>query len=723
LDNITTTCTLHIISLALRCFTFLMAETAEEPSPLSFELHARWVDDLVGSPTTRGTERRSSSSLLTVEDASEHVLRGSKSFAARSWKSRQSANSLRVPSNKENRSTTASDTDRSLPGPTKVGGVLGEIAPNNQAIRSGPWRQRPSPTPSLRKKKIESLVKAHGSPTHVRVTAGGRIVPSEQSPLCHPRYGYSAIKTNGGLIKFAPNNPAGKTQWTQATQNGFVAQDIEGRLCQIVDGVVMPLTEINGALQLYMPAPNLNITQRGPSAGPSTSVPPAPGPQHQQRQASQVVAPEPSPAAQMSALELEYSKLDHELKELNKTEVLHGKTMGKVAKDALFGKRRELIINMDNVRKALKSLKDQAAAAPAAPPAPAPQPAVGPKQSISPPKNRLPAFLQQRQTNQQAPPIPPAPAPAVFGHFFGPIQPQPYPTPYGFQTTPSPEAPYDPQPWAMPPAAVFVPPPHPFDGSMSSTSLPLAAQPPCAGPPTEQPAQHATVQRPGPPAPEPGLPQNDGALSVADNAKVSPPRQSHALPIKAPEPKGLKSSLNPMSPVYKPGQGLSPPGSTERPAAPKSVKDRAPTPLSPFLQLATTTADSHKVSTGTNETVSPVKKSLVQSSSISSFETADFFPRNTREYSTRKHEYPDPSDPSEDKENADPQRRDSKLEEQSRTPAKLSQVSHGHPVIVHSNYEAASPQQKAPIAPPGTPVNADATTNQHSLPLRMQTDE
>ncbi|KAI7069589.1 hypothetical protein KC352_g42695, partial [Hortaea werneckii] len=205
----------------------------------------------------------------------EHVLRGSRSFAARSWKSRTSANSLRVPSNKENRSTTASEADRvpAAPVPSKGVPVLGEIVSKNQNIRSaaaaagGLWRTRQSPTQSMRARKIESLVKAHGSPPHVRVTAGGRIVPSEQSPLCHPRYGYSAIKTNGGLVKFAPNHPTGKTQWTQATQNGFVAQDMDGRLCQIVNGTIMPLNEVNGAMQLFMPAPNLSVTQRGPSQG------------------------------------------------------------------------------------------------------------------------------------------------------------------------------------------------------------------------------------------------------------------------------------------------------------------------------------------------------------------------------------------------------------------------------------------------------------------------
>ncbi|EME83658.1 uncharacterized protein MYCFIDRAFT_175085 [Pseudocercospora fijiensis CIRAD86] len=83
-----------------------------------------------------------------------------------------------------------------------------------------------------------------------------------------PRYGYSAIKANGGLIKFAPNrlaafstakerrftlnklqsardcqqppqnlaSDAGDQDSSPATQDGSVGEDIQGHLCQIVNG-------------------------------------------------------------------------------------------------------------------------------------------------------------------------------------------------------------------------------------------------------------------------------------------------------------------------------------------------------------------------------------------------------------------------------------------------------------------------------------------------------
>ncbi|RMZ02138.1 hypothetical protein D0862_06121 [Hortaea werneckii] len=642
----------------------------------------------------------------------EHVLRGSRSFAARSWKSRTSANSLRMPSNKDNRSTTASETDRipTAPLPSKGVPVLGELAPNNQNVRSaaaasGSWRARQSPTQSMRARKIESLVKAHGSPPHVRVTAGGRIVPSEQSPLCHPRYGYSAIKTNGGLVKFAPNHPTGKTQWTQATQNGFVAQDMDGRLCQIVNGTIMPLNEVNGAMQLFMPAPNLSVTQRGTSQG-SVPVASQTAANPPQRQSSHVPAPEPSITAQINALELEYSELEHELKDIDKTEVLHGKTMGKAAKDALVGKRRELVLTTDNIRKALKSLKQEKPAE-----APTSPRVLQPKQSTSPPKSRLPPFLQQRQNPQM--PLPQAPCAAVYG------MPQPgtfVPT-YAFQPSPSPETIFAGQPWAMPPPTMFVPPP-PFDGSLSSVSLPYQSE---ASRPTtstfEQPSQPqaaaagTTALQPTKHTTDQGPPQNDGARSFADLQKVASPHKSHAVPIIAPDGKIVKSSLNPMSPAYKPGKAFAA-RQNDRDKMPPAqlVNTRTPTPLSPSNHQPST-SNQLRVVNKTDDSASPRKKSAhLHSSSVSSFETADFFPRNTREYSIRKHDYPLANDGSE-KENTDPQGQGSTQSDITELHMNGTSVSHAHPASTLKQLQAASPGT-GPTAPPSTPADPELARQQ-----------
>ena len=682
----------------------------DEFSP-SFDVHRHWLEKLLAetpSPTP-------STRLLTVNDSpTEHVLRGSKSFAARSFRSRASGNSLHVPSNRENRSTNDAEDSRQSSGqhPPSTGPVLGEIAPNGQTLRPGPYKFRPSPTPSLKKKKAEAIVRAHGSPQHVRVTAGGRIVPSEQSPLCYPRYGYSAVKTNGGLIKFAPNHPQGKALWDDATQNGFVAQDVDGRLCQIVNGTILPLNEVDGALQLYVHAPNLNITSRVTSRG-SSFGPPGQGPftsngdrQRAVSQSKRIVPPDPPISAQSNALELEYSKLEHELKELDKTEVLHGRTMSKAAKEALVGKRRELVIKMDNIRKAIKSIKTM-------PPADAPTSprAMQKRQSMSPPRNRLPAFLQQRapQSNETAMQS----MPPTFGPLFGMSQPQQYNGQFGFQPTPSPDSAYSNQPFNMAPPGVFVPPP-PFDGSLAPPFQPFSES-------TGQAVQssHPNGSMPtNPTADDAQLPQTDGARSFADLQMVGPPRQSCAVDIKMPEPKpaaALRSNLNPMSPAYKPGPGvLQDAGNADKPSA-KSVKDRAPTPLSPLHQLRPSMAVTRTVNV-TEDTISPRKKSPhLHSSSVSSFETADFFPRNTREYSTRKHAYPEPSSHSEGKENVNPQHHPHASDDVPATP-NSDFDSHGKPVEAHKM--KATPY-KPPAPPPGTPIAQDVSKSRPQVPISI----
>jgi hypothetical protein len=515
------------------------------------------------------------------------------------------------------------------------GFVLGEIAPNNQLLRSGALvdsRFGPSPTPSMKRKKAEAIVKAHGSPQHLRVTAGGRIVPSEQSPLCHPRYGYSAINLNGGLIKFAPNSHAGNPQWTKATEDGFVAQDINGNLCQIVNGTILPLPEVDGAMRLYIPAPNLNVTHR-PSPGIPTTTTHNTRNSSQPRESTQkqVVTPiEPSVASQITALDLEYTKLDLELKELDKTEVRNGRMMSKFAKETLVARRRELVVSMDRLRKAVKELKNQPP-----PNAPTSPRAMVGRPAASPPRNsRLPPFLQMQQANNN--PLPQgfpgfqiAPPPAFGGH-------------YGHQMPPSPDDAYAGHAWAALPPGFFVPPTA-YDGAMASSFTIGQPQLPIA-------SMHTN----------PTIPQSDGARSMVDSHFDTPHGRSRALSIKVPESKvaiNMKSNLNPMSPEYKPGFESVKTTHDAGDSAKASSQAAASRQLLPSHQLEPASQNVQPAGNASTETISPSKKNThLHSSSISSVETANFFPNNTREYSTRPHAYPARLGQSDSKENDRPDR-------------------------------------------------------------------
>jgi hypothetical protein len=686
------------------------------PREPSFEFHRDWVQKLIATPSPRQRGSTEFDDSLTVDGSpTEHVLRGSKSFAARSFRSRTHANSVNFAPNKTNDENIAVFADASheppLPPPPPAAissnkpPVLGEIANNGQALRPGHWRLRTSPTPSIRKSKIEALVKHHGSPQHVRVTAGGRIVPSEQSPLCHPRFGYSAIKSNGILIKVAPTQ-VGKAplQWITATQDGYVAQDSTGRLCQIVNGMIMPLNEENGEVRLYVPAPNLNITQRGTSLGGHAAFEESMLPIAQQSETIDAFndAPQPTLATQKNALELEYSKLDQELKDLDKTEVLHGSSMAKTARDALFTKRRELVTSMDRVRKAIKSLNEY----PQDQQVPRSPKAMRGRQSTSPQHGRLPPFLQRtRQSNSvSAPPMQmpwqkPRP-PHTFGLQVG--------GPFGMPNAMPANAPFTALPYQMPPPGAFMQPP-PFDGSMGAPF-------PIYQPPVGTATSFATEPQPSTSSMmQPinrTIPQQDGSSS--SDIKIASPRLSRALPIKDPETKqitNVKSVLNPMSPVYKPNSGArQAEASVEKPSQ-KPASNRAPTPLAFLHSSKPVTKASPVVSSGSH--ASPDKNRMaIDSSSVSSVRTADFFPRNTRDYSMRKHEYPIPTDESEDKENAAPEhyQRIPTGSQSPITPKRDLHNSNWNPDIPDGAFaKFASPttgSYAAPTAPPGTPVNA-----------------
>ncbi|KAF7193273.1 hypothetical protein HII31_05367 [Pseudocercospora fuligena] len=628
----------------------------------------RFYANLLESPSIRHDAQLSLQQELTSEP--EHVLRGTKSFTARSWKSRASTATLRVSSNRsniENLSVQGEDITR----PTGLsvpasGRVLGEIAPNGQFIVGRNFKLRPSPTPSLKKKKVEELVKAHGSPQHMRVTAGGRIVPSDQSPLCHPRFGYSAIKANGGLIKFAPNHRPGDQlqEWEPTTQDGSVGQDKQGQLYQIVNGTVLRLREQDGALQLYMPATNLDI-MRAPAVGMAPVQRPHNMVSSQQNE--RIIVSEPSNASQITGLELKYSKLEGQLKEIDKSEVIHGRTMHRAAKDALVARRRELVTRMDRVRKDLKHLKSL-------PPqnAPTSPRAMRARESVSPPGRRqVPPFLHMQ-------PGPGIHAPQQsYSAFIGgqPDQCRPSLSPEEFFAA---------NPWTMAPPGMYAPPP--FDGSMAGPAFPAYPSAP-AIPGTNASLVVGNMS---------GAPDNTQPLvdSLAHLSIESP--RSHAVSIKAPDTRlgaNAKSGLNPMSPVYKPGF----------PAAPvaKSSSTELSTGSNSFQKHIQPTK------TASDETASPAKRDAhLHSSSVSSLGTADFFPRNPQEYSTRQHVYPQRAESS-DKENAglNPL-----------TPGQANEVS------VWKGRAPDTGDYNGKVPPPGTPVfHSDATT-QAPLPSSMNED-
>lgn len=235
---------------------------------------------------------------------------------------------------------------------------------------------------------------------------------------------------------------------------------------------------------------------------------------------------------------------------------------------------------------------------------------------------------------------------------------------------------YSVHPWEMAPAGMFISPPQVDE--MLAPSLPTSV--------VDQ--QCSTT--------------DSNSNRALGKVQIPSPDKSHAVIIKAPQATSIKSSLNPMSPAYKPA-GMWRVNDKESQPAAKSVKDRVPTPLSPFQSAA---RNQQNTSSATGENTTSVKRAAhLNSSSISSFETADFFPRNTREFSVREHTYPNRKSSDSEKENKDPEPyAPAKGEESPISPNHFD--SNWNPQIPEKAFEkySATANYEAPAPPPGTPT-------------------
>ncbi|KAL2358284.1 hypothetical protein BJ546DRAFT_1693 [Cryomyces antarcticus] len=588
-------------------------------------------------------------SLLTSPAHVEHVLRGSASasFAPRSYRSwARSSEYLRPPSIIEDMLPTPPANQLAYSGQEQ--GIVQRPAANGF---------RPSPTPSIKKKKAEQIMREHGSPPGLRVTAGGRIVPSDMSPLCSPRYGWSAMKklAEKGQSPFQEQYPPkALADVSNVIPNGFVALDAGGKLCQFVDGNVMPVKNSNGQLQLYIPAPNLDSFNPTPTGTQGPSVAPASrvnqlgqqmpvrstslGSMFGNTNAGRQTVPI---GTQIQALEQEQGRKDYELKELERAEVLQRSSLTPIVHAQVIQQRRKLVLELDDIRKSLKELKKQT------------------ESSVSYLYNNTTSsgqfnYAPQPQSQQAWQPSVPSFDPYAFGGFQMPPQPQfggmlpafgvPYCTvpPQEYQILGSQYLP------ALDPSIVYasayqpemIPLPQQnlnntnmqFSNEKYETLSPEQGEIEFNGHHTNRSAEQALA----------ALSFNEGSEQTnAAPTTVSPnARRSHAIEIKDPRVDsnkdiGSKSVLNPTSPSYEP------------PAHPKRAK--SPTPVSesacffvphssspvPSPDLAQAVRDHNnwidERSNNTHETITTIR----HRSSNSSIATADFFPRNPGEHSAR----------------------------------------------------------------------------------------
>lgn len=683
--------------------SYLSIRFSPSSPDISFAHHEDFARRLVeDAPSPRAMQRKRTRNVLTDSRAG-HVLRSARSIGARSTRSFADSDTLRPPpaDGQPNRS------------------VLGEIAPNNQALKPYLGRLRPSPTPSLKKKKAEQILKEHGSPPELRVTAGGRIVPRDQSPLCSPRYGYSAINKNGGLIRFAPNYPPlSRSEISGPLPNGFIAQGPNG-LCQLVDGQFLPIKEVDGIPQLYIAAPNVKTLSQGKAInGSSVTTPDVFGQPnyasrpdqacHARGETSAFSTPAltgPTIAIQIQALEKEYTKLEQEQKELDKIEVLQRSTMTGKAFSQLIQKRRELVRSLNEIRISLKALKEMRQT-PDAPPIYAPEPSMSSQSFVPPPPG--PAYM----------PRPPVPGWAYDGN--APDVMMPY---VGFQV-PREVPMFMGQPGAYPryPAA-FPAPAQPMPMPFNPFGFPLDVYAPhgtqTVAAPSDLPHAHPTNNVASTAGHSPHVKESSNGTLVSE-VNSSPSRRTHAVEIKKPDvrsgsPHGQKSSLNPMSPSYQPKKPQLD-STSQVPSSPGANRIETPN----FTQGLEDAVQMHNAwveeTNGANKCTESQSSTEGHNSSISSFATADFFPQNPREHSMNKQAYPVPQVVDQTSTETTKILKTPVPDEAPVTPEKECHNTSWNPTIPDHAFEQVTPppgEEPGQIAPPGTPQTSATEEWQH----------
>jgi len=499
-------------------------------------------------------------------------------------------------------------------------------APNEDFGYRGKPRQRSgrfakySPTASMKRGKAEKLLKEHGSPPGIRVTAGGRIVPDGLSPVASPRFDQHAT------YKFSnPDRVAQQlmNNMTPKDWHGVIIDHCDGRLSQFVGTRLTPLENRNGMVKLIVPAPPSQFVPGiagmhayGQHFAPQMYQPFQPVAQTSMLAPNMHTPPAGSTSAdynavvterQIRVIEQVHAKLEQELKDLDRNEVLQRGSLNAGAKAEIVRTRMELVTRIDESRRGVieaKRLMNEKGTGQLNPNA-IPQYglgifASGQVQFGGPPMESY------YNGGAQPYPVPPFDPPAYNGQQF-PLQGQDYQHP--------------PQVFTVPPYPTVQPTFQPFQAPQSFEQSGAL----------QERAGNAGM----------GAANNSGNTRAStETIKAYPsnldgsshqPRRSHAVAIKDPNDGSAKlAALNPTSPNFQPAQ-MSAPHLQEQYEDNGDVSNFVPSPS--LVAQMDNLVRSPKSDNGELE-----HRSSHQPSSDSAT-TGDFFPHDTKQHSSRKYSY------------------------------------------------------------------------------------
>lgn len=226
--------------------------------------------------------------------------------------------------------------------------------------------KRPSPSPSVKRGKAERLLKEHGSPPGLRVTAGGRIVPGDLPPLgTRPSfniYNPHALRAAPGNVMAAQSQPVSDSTARIEVIGGqpvVVVGDRLFALPTVNSGSVVPTAApaVDEILAIHV---NEGNTLSDQSALPGLSFAPA-------RTNSQT----PFTGLDLPTLKTQQAVQKQELRSVEQTEVLHSSHQTEAWRSSMIEKKRNLIVELDALRKQISALEaDSATATQDAPPNP-----------------------------------------------------------------------------------------------------------------------------------------------------------------------------------------------------------------------------------------------------------------------------------------------------------------------------------------------------------------
>ena len=265
--------------------------------------------------------------------------------------------------------------------------VLREVTPET-APTAGPQGayKRPSPSPSVKRGKAERLLKEHGSPPGLRVTAGGRIVPGDLPPLgTRPSFNIY----NPQALRMATGNTM-VAQSQTSSDNAARIDIVGGQPVVVIGDRMFALPAVNNGTTIPAPTPTVNepFTKQSTDIGPISAQSALPGlPFNQPRSSTQT----PFEGLDLPTLKTQQTVKKQELKTVEQTEVLQSGHQNEAWRANMIEKKRSLIVELDALRKQIAVLESDPAAVHQTP---ATTPAVNAMAASAPLPSFMPSYQQ-----------------------------------------------------------------------------------------------------------------------------------------------------------------------------------------------------------------------------------------------------------------------------------------------------------------------------------------